>query len=251
MTQEVANEGQETAQEVASNEEASAVNTEVAEQSEAEQVEETPEQKVERLEKERDALKKGVDRLKADKHRAQGETRAERAQRMQLEQAYREVTGQEQQRQDAPQDIEQEIARRVQKEKFLGEVEAIVERGKKDIKGFGDKLAQLAYIAPLANDQDQPTALLLEIKACDNPQKMIAYLADNPDVAEDLAGANRSQIARKLALIEGGHASSPKVSSAPAPIKPIGNRGTGTAKTPDKMSHEEYRLWRRSQGARW
>lgn len=251
MTQEVA---QETAVEAPEATEVveSAESPEVAEQEQsAVEAEETLEEKYARLEKERDALKKGVERLKADKHRYQGETRAERQLRMQYEQALRGGQNQGEQRQVTQADIEREVSNRVQMQTFSREIEQINEQGQKAFKDFDSKVNELDGIAQLVDDNNRPTALMLEIKGCEAPHKVIAYLADNPDIAEGLANANRSQIARKLALIERDAMSSPAVSKAPPPIKPIGSKGSGAQKSPEDMSHEEYRAWRKQQGARW
>lgn len=85
----------------------------------------------------------------------------------------------------------------------------------------------------------------------DAPAKLMAHMAAHPDEVARIAGLSPARQAAEIGKLEMKLASVPKVSSAPAPIKPIGSRGSATNSDPAKASMEEYMAIRKSQGARW
>lgn len=86
--------------------------------------------------------------------------------------------------------------------------------------------------------------------------ELLYHLAKNPDIVDKLNRMSQREADREIGRIEAtlGQVSKPpvKTSKAPEPMRPAG-RGAATSATadPSKMSHEEYRAWRRTQGARW
>lgn len=85
----------------------------------------------------------------------------------------------------------------------------------------------------------------------DAPAKLMAHMAAHPDEVERIAGLSPARQAAEIGKLETKLASVPKVSNAPAPIKPIGNRGSASTADPSRMSMEEYNAMRKAQGARW
>ena len=87
--------------------------------------------------------------------------------------------------------------------------------------------------------------------------EMLYHLAKNPQEAERLSRMSVREADREIGRIEAslGKPAAPvtkPASNAPAPMRPASRGGSTVATTdPNKMSHEEYRAWRSSQGARW
>jgi hypothetical protein len=104
------------------------------------------------------------------------------------------------------------------------------------------------------------TPMVVDILAdCDAPADVAYYLAKNRVEGVAISRMTPIQAARAIARIEAKIAAAPapaptnqprRVSSAPAPIAPIGAGPAGGNKDPDKMTMKEYRAWRESQGAR-
>ena len=83
------------------------------------------------------------------------------------------------------------------------------------------------------------------------PAKLMAHMASNPEEVERIAKLSPARQAAEIGKLETKLASAPKVSTAPAPIKPIGSRGSASNSDPSKMTMEEYAAKRKSEGARW
>lgn len=85
----------------------------------------------------------------------------------------------------------------------------------------------------------------------DAPAKLMAHMAANPEEVARIASLSPARQAAEIGKLETKLASAPKVSNAPAPIKPIGTRGSATNSDPSKMSMEEYAEYRKKSGAQW
>ena len=83
------------------------------------------------------------------------------------------------------------------------------------------------------------------------PAKLMAHMAANPEEVARIASLSPARQAAEIGKLETKLASAPKVSNAPAPIKPIGTRGSGTNSEPSKMSMEEDAEYRKKSGAKW
>lgn len=76
------------------------------------------------------------------------------------------------------------------------------------------------------------------------------FLGRNPDVAARLTSLSPMAVAREIGRIEAVILSQPvnvKATSAPDPIKPVGQKPAPVQKSPDEMTEEEYWAWRRTQ----
>jgi hypothetical protein len=150
-----------------------------------------------------------------------------------------------QQRQDDP----HEIARRlVQEQSFNVKSNEVFEQGSKAFKDFDSKLEQLRTLALEPAERRQFLETVLD---CEKPAEVLYYLGAHPDEAADLVSMSERQQVRALAKLEMQLANAPKMSSAPAPIKPIGNRGGAPNGDPSNMSQKEYEAWRAKNGASW
>lgn len=78
------------------------------------------------------------------------------------------------------------------------------------------------------------------------------FLGKNPAKAAEIAGLSPIKAARELTRIESELSTKPQVktSSAPAPITPVGTRGSA-APTLANADLSEYKKLRAAQGARW
>lgn len=85
----------------------------------------------------------------------------------------------------------------------------------------------------------------------DMPDRLMAFMASNPDEVERIASLAPSRQAAEIGRLEAKLASVPKTSNAPAPIKPIGTRGTASPGDLSQLSQAEYEAMRKKQGAPW
>lgn len=85
----------------------------------------------------------------------------------------------------------------------------------------------------------------------DAPAKVMAYMASNPDEVTRIASLSPARQSAEIGKLEAKLASAPKVSNAPAPLKPVGARGNASNSDPAHMSMEEYAAFRAKSGARW
>jgi dynactin complex subunit len=85
----------------------------------------------------------------------------------------------------------------------------------------------------------------------DVPAKVMAFMAANPDEVARISSLSPARQAAEIGKLEVKVSSIPKVSNAPAPLKPVGARGNATGGDPSRMSMEEYQEYRAKQGARW
>lgn len=84
---------------------------------------------------------------------------------------------------------------------------------------------------------------------CDSPADMAYHLGRNPALARELSRMPPLSAARELGRIE-ATLSKPRArtpTNAPDPITPVKASGT-VQKDPEKMTYDEYRKWRASQG---
>ena len=85
----------------------------------------------------------------------------------------------------------------------------------------------------------------------DEAAKLMAHLSAHPDDVDRIAKLSPARQAAEIGKLELKLTSAPKVSNAPAPIKPIGSRGSASNSDPSRMTMEEYAAKRKAEGARW
>lgn len=95
-------------------------------------------------------------------------------------------------------------------------------------------------------------AMVEFISDSDTGPDLAYFLGKNPIKAQEIAAMTPMKAARELTRLESEVNAKPTVrtSNAPAPINPIGNRGSA-APTIANADFSEYKKLRASQGARW
>lgn len=89
------------------------------------------------------------------------------------------------------------------------------------------------------------------IMESDIASKIMAYMSVNPDEAERISELSQAKQALEMGKIE-EKLSKTKTSNAPDPITPIGGKAGSTQnKAIESMTHDEYVVMRRKQGAKW
>lgn len=223
-----------------------AENPEVAEQ-EAEHVE-TSDEKAARLEKETHALRRAKDKATAKLQMERQALREARAHLQNISNA---------QNPNKPQVTQESMQRELQDRAYVVEVAtetaATIKSYQKQDPKFVENLKELAEeVGPLVNERGLPTPFLEQIMDCDKPTKVVAYLLKNPEVVAELEDLSPTRLAKKLTLLEAQLGQSPKTSKNPEPIKPIGQKGRGTAKSLEDIDDmDEYIAARAKQGAKW
>lgn len=92
----------------------------------------------------------------------------------------------------------------------------------------------------------------LAIVESDKGPQLLYHLAQHPDVAESIATLSPLRQIAELGKLELKLAApAKKQSSAPDPIKPMNSGRSAAQGYSENMSDEEYRAWRKSQGATW
>lgn len=118
-------------------------------------------------------------------------------------------------------------------------------------EAFGQAVAAIVEEAgPLFDQKGKPTTIGEAILDSDEPEKLIKFLGDNPELASELQGLSPLQLGRRIERFETQMKAKPKpVSRAPDPARPI-NAQRSTNNLAD-LSMDEYIAARKAQGARW
>lgn len=213
--------------------------------------EETAKPELTEAEKAAKALKRRVDRLTRERYEERARHDAEVAR---LRESVAKPEG------EAPQLTQEEVERRAEeKAKHIAEARAFNERcdkvfndGKKLYPTFAEDLRTVASeVGPLFDKDNQPTTLMRSILDSEEPHKVFKYLADNPDVAAEIADLPERQQFRRLVKLETeiGEATRPKPSNAPKPVAPVRGGAASGSPDPDK-DPQAWIDWRNKQARR-
>ena len=118
-------------------------------------------------------------------------------------------------------------------------------------EAFGQAVAAIVEEAgPLFDQKGKPTSIGEAILDADEPEKLIKFLGDNPELASELQGLSPLQLGRRIERFEQQMKAKPKpVSRAPDPARPI-NAQRGPQNLAD-ADMDTYVAMRKAQGARW
>ena len=98
------------------------------------------------------------------------------------------------------------------------------------------------------NEKLQITPEMVEIiKHTENPAEILYALGKQPDKASEIAQLTPTQAAMAIGRMDAPFVEQEppkKTTKAPAPIKPVSATGSTVRKSPDEMSHDEYRAAR-------
>ena len=125
--------------------------------------------------------------------------------------------------------------------------ESFIEKAEKASERYTDFQAVVGNPALRINDE-----MAEFISESDLGADVAYFLGKNPTKAAEIAGLSPMKAARELTRIESELAAKPQVktSTAPAPISPIGSRGSASP-TIANADFSEYKKLRAAQGARW
>lgn len=125
--------------------------------------------------------------------------------------------------------------------------EAFLERAEKAAEKYADFHEVVADPKLRIND-----SMVEFISESDVGHEVAYYLGKHPEVAAKIADMSPMKAARELSKIESevGSKSIVKTSSAPAPITPIGNRGSAQTSL-EKLSFAEYKEQRMKMNPSW
>lgn len=158
---------------------------------------------------------------------------------------------------NAPVDIDAEVNRRVAE---TVAAQTIVQRANKAFElgsskykeEFSEAIGNLNTMGALFQDQygHKPTPLGEAILDSDDSHELLQHLGTHPAEAQRLMSMSPVQQARAIGLLEAKLSTQPPerapTSNAPAPVKPVGSRGT-VAKKAEDMTMEEYVAYRNRQ----
>lgn len=86
----------------------------------------------------------------------------------------------------------------------------------------------------------------------DKGPQLMAYMAANPEEVERIASLSAVQQVKEMGRLEDKLSAAPRSSKAPAPITPIGSRGSATNSADlASLPMDQYIEARKKQGARW
>lgn len=126
----------------------------------------------------------------------------------------------------------QELAQRMTSENvriqtIANGVQRVLEDGTKRFEGFTEKAAKVGDILPVLDARSKPTPFIEVVASRANGADVLAYLADNPDEAEDLSELGVEKMRERVIelSVELKHRpTKPKLSKAPAPLDPVKGR---------------------------
>jgi hypothetical protein len=85
----------------------------------------------------------------------------------------------------------------------------------------------------------------------DQAPQLMAYMSAHPDEVSRIAALSPARQAAEIGKLEAKVAATPKVSKAPAPINPIGSRGSGSPSDYASMSVDQVEADMRKRGSKW
>lgn len=121
----------------------------------------------------------------------------------------------------------------------------VFEKGNKASKQFTASLKTLAEEIGSAFDaKGKPSPAMAAILEADAPHKLIIYLADQPELAAELAELSPSRQIRRVAQLERemGEAEKPQTSTAPKPVQPV-KGAAGASTEPDPKDTARWIAW--------
>lgn len=127
---------------------------------------------------------------------------------------------------------------------------AVFDKGVKNNKDFAKAVQAVAEeIGTPFDAKGRPTPTMAAILDADEPEKLIQHLADNPEIAAELADLSPSKQIRRIVQIEKemGEESKPKPSNAPKPATPVNAGATTASKDPATMTDKEFAEYRRQE----
>jgi hypothetical protein len=189
------------------------------------------------------ALQRRIDRLTREKYELKAENDQLRTPKQQADDEKEHLT--EDEVETRAEARAREIAEIKQIEKHCNEV---FDEGLKENKEFAKAFRSLAEeIGAPFDKKGRPTPTMSAILDADKPHKLIQHLADNPDIAAELADLSPTKQIRRIVQIEKemGEEAKPKQSSAPKPATPVSAAASGS-KDPATMTDKEFAEWRKN-----
>lgn len=107
---------------------------------------------------------------------------------------------------------------------FNDQCNAVFEKGVKANKEFAASFKGLTEeIGQPFDAKGKPTSMMAAILDADEPHKVILHLAEDPELAAEIAALSPTKQIRRIAKIEADleEAAKPKQSSAPKPVQPV------------------------------
>jgi hypothetical protein len=191
------------------------------------------------------ALQRRVDRLTREKYQLRAENEQLRTPKQQADDENKEHLT-EDEVENRAQVLAMEIAELKQIKQHCN---AVFDKGVKANKDFAKTFQGLvSEIGDPFDSKGKPSNTMAAILDAEEPHKLIQYLADNPDLASELADLPASKQIRRIVQIEKemGEETKPQKSNAPAPAKPVNAGATTSAKDPATMTDKEFAEWRKA-----
>lgn len=177
-----------------------------------------------------------IDKLVRERETARAEARQLREAQERAQQ--RQPEGQQEQQRFDPRDVEQQARQIVERERFDGKCNDVFASAVKEFPGFEASYRALTEEVPMFED-GRPTPLIQAVLDTDAPHKVLHHLAQNPDLAAELAEMSPIRQARRIGQLE-RDLDKPKAttSAAPKPLTPV----KPTASKPE-VSADDTERW--------
>jgi len=230
---------------------------EVAETAEPGESKDKPDEKTIDSEKAIKKLQRSIDRLTAEKYKNRAEIEQLKSLRQQLSEEKQEA-GDDQGDQRDVETRAQEIARElVAVREFNDKSNDVFNKGMKN-PAFKEAMATFSdEVGGAFDESGRPTPIMLAVMDADNPHELIMHLADNPEVAAELAKTQPRLQIRRIAQIERdiAEAAKPKPSTAPKPAQIVKSAGASGEPDPKDtkawIAYENEKLAARKGGRRY
>jgi hypothetical protein len=201
-------------------------------------------------EKARRAMQRRIDKRTADLYRERAE-KEHLSQRLAALEA--RISGEPEQQPTAT-DVESRAREIATVERVTEKANSIAQEGEKRFKAeFRAALETVVEESgPLFNQRGMPTALGEAILDSDDAAALLHHLGQNPDLAAELSGLSPAQLGRRIARVEAQMTAKPvvKTSNAPAPITPVGTRGSAQTSLAN-ADFAEYKKQRLAMNPSW
>lgn len=186
------------------------------------------------------ALQRRIDRLTREKYELKAQNDQLRTPKQQADDNKEQLT---------EDDVETRAEARAREiaelKQFNDQCNAVFDKGVKANKEFAKSFKELTEeIGAPFDAKGKPTSIMSAILDADEPHKLILHLADNPELAGELAALTPSRQIRRIAQIERemGEEAKPKQSNAPKPVQPV-KGSAGADKEPDPKDTARWIKW--------
>lgn len=204
-----------------------------------------PESEEDKTSKTLERMERRIKRLTAARYEAEARAKMREQQLQEFQQRLQQEAQPQEEQPVRPEDVlslaERIAQQRMERDRVVTTIKHVLSSGR-ELEGFDDACNTLNEITPFYGQRGEPSPFLQVVLESEAPAKVLHYLGSNPEIAEELAGLNAIQQARRIARLEAklSEPEAPKVSKAPKPVSPVRGASRDDGGLNDNIPVEEW-----------